>query len=151
MLLYFAAQTARVLAGDPSDGTDHTQQISIVAEYLASYNVEKLVSSDVDVRNRDMPSKSTLEDFRAYASECPIERISAVAVSSTPLPIGVKWDCRRLIEIDGETKFEERYASLWITDQSISRIDFGEPGTIPIEEVRAKVLELLRERARTEN
>lgn len=35
MILFIAAQATRLFAGDPADGTDHTQEIAIVAQFLA--------------------------------------------------------------------------------------------------------------------
>jgi hypothetical protein len=77
--------------------------------------------------------------FKAYASECPIDKISAIPSARKPLPVGVRWDCLRYVEIDGKTEWEERNASFWVTDGVITKISFGKPPTISIPEVRKAI------------
>ncbi|MEA1618503.1 hypothetical protein SOQ14_06205 [Erythrobacter sp. T5W1-R] len=145
MILLMIAQATRVLGGDPAEGTDHTQQVAIVAEFLAGE--QSAVSPSVMILNRDNPNLVTMADLRSYASECPIKEITAVPSASKPLPIAVSWSCLRFIEVDGQAKWEERSAGFWVEGGTITKITFGTPPTIELEDVRKGAAKRLRERA----
>jgi hypothetical protein len=138
MIILFALQIARVLAGDPSQGINHIEQVAVVAQFLAIPEKAK-ISPTLEIKNLDDRSKNTMLAFKAYSSECPIEKISAIPRASTPLPVGVRWDCLRYVEIDGKAEWEERSASFWVTDGVITKISFGKPPTISIPEVRKAI------------
>jgi hypothetical protein len=138
MIILFALQVTRVLAGDPSQGTDHVEQVAVVAQFLATPENAR-ISATVEINNLDDRSKNSMLAFKAYASECPIDKISAIPSARKPLPVGVRWDCLRYVEIDGKTEWEERNASFWVTDGVITKISFGKPPTISIPEVRKAI------------
>lgn len=134
MILFIIVQATRVLAGDPAEGTDHTQEVAIVARFLAGE--QSAVSPPVTILNRDNPSQGTIADLRTYASECPIREIAAVPSASKPLPIAVSWSCLRYIEVDGKAKWEERRADFWVEGGTITKITFGAPQTLELKDVR---------------
>lgn len=137
MIALLLAQSARILAGEP--GFDHIEDIAVVAQFLADSEQGDVALNDVEIVNRDGGNANTLNDFVLYARDCSIEEISAIASASRRLPVGVTWDCGRLVEQDGERFFEERKASFWITDGTITKIAFGNPVVIRIEEFREAV------------
>ena len=138
MFTFYALQIARVLAGDPSQGTNHIEQVAVVAQFLAMPENVK-ISPTVEIKNLDDRSKNTMLAFKTYASECPIDKISAIPRARMPLPVGVRWDCLRYIEIDGKAEWEERNASFWVIDGVITKISFGKPPIISIPEVRKAI------------
>lgn len=144
MILFMIVQATCVLAGDPAEGTDHTQEVAIVAQYLAGE--QDAVSPTVTILNRDNPSQGAMADLRSYASECPIKEITAVPSASKPLPIAVRWSCLRFIEVDGKAKWEERSASFWVKGGTITKITFGRPPTLQLEDVRKGAAKHLRDR-----
>lgn len=145
MILFIIVQATRVLAGDPVEGTDHTQEVAIVAQFLAGE--QSAISPSVTILNRDNPSQGTMADLRSYASECPIKEITAIPSASKPLPIAVSWSCLRFIEVDGQAKWEERNAGFWVEGGTITKIIFGTPPTLELEDVRKGAAKRLRERA----
>jgi hypothetical protein len=144
MNLLMVMQATRVLAGGPEEGTDHTQEVAIVAQFLAGE--QSVVSPSITILNRDNPRQNTMADLRSYASECPIKEITAVPSASKPLPIAVSWSCLRFIEVDGNAKWEERSAGFWIEGGAITKITFGTPPTLKLEDVRKSAAKRLRER-----
>lgn len=134
MILLMVAQAARVLAGDPASGTDHTQNVAVVARFLA-WELTDTSSSSVTISNRDDPQRSAMADFRAYAIECPIKEITAVPSASEPLPIAVTWSCLRFIEIGGKASWEERNAEFWVEGRMVKKVVFGTPPTVKLEDV----------------
>lgn len=138
MIILFALQVTRVLAGDPSQGTNHVEQVAVVAQFLAIPEKAR-ISPTVEINNLDDRSQNTMLAFKAYASECPIDKISAIPRARKPLPVGVRWDCLRYVKIDGKPEWEERSASFWVTDGVITKISFGKPPTISIPEVRKTI------------
>jgi hypothetical protein len=128
--LFLIAQAVRVLAGEP--GFDHIQDVAAVATFLADAEKSDVEFDNVEIVNRDDPQANTAEAFLAYARDCSIKEISAVASADRRLPIGVTWDCGRLIEVDGGRRFEERTAGFWVREGEVSKITFGNPITIRI-------------------
>lgn len=143
MIVYLVAEASRILAGDPSEATNHIEQIATVVQFLATEDDTSTLSPDLQIINRDNPSKNTIADFRAYASECPIEEISAVPRASRPLPISVRWDCMRIIELDGRAFNEERGAGFSLSEGLIKRVVFGKLVVVSTDEVAAKIRQKL--------
>lgn len=131
MFFYLLAQSAKVLAGEP--GYDHIKEVAAVANFLAEAESGEIDVTEVELINRADPVQNTWRSLLDYVRECPIEEISAIPSTDRSLPLNVKWDCGRYIEIEGKPKWEERHASFWVRRGRVTKIAFGEgePVIIP--------------------
>lgn len=136
MSLLLAAAVAQVALARPR--FDHTDDVAVVARFLADVRVGKSRGDGIEVKNWLRPGADNFNSFVAYANDCQIERIYAVPSTTRQLPLGVEWDCGRYIKVANKPVWEERFASVWVANGRVVKVSIGKPPPVVIPPMKAK-------------